>query len=372
MMLENGKISSRQFTFLLFCLLSSSLFFNMPQIKIDHLQQDVWQIIAISWVFDAALAVVFQLLGRRYPHKTMIEYAETILGTWFGKFVGLSFALLFACGAVIYLMDISYFLTITMMPETPLIAFSLVIILVSAYAVNAGLEVIARLSEIIGPIMILSLLIAFILNFNHIDFLKLLPMFQHSPVVVFKESMRTTSVFGLCTVMGIFMAYHNTPQEALKAKLIAITIGSIFAILILLELIAVLGVNMSRVEIFPVFRLVKYIDIAGFFERIEPLMVIFWVAGTFTGITILYYSSTLSLAQVLKLSKYQSATPFIGVGVLLISLFGFRNVSELNQFVEGVFPYAAFFVETILMLLLFAVSYLRHGKYKNVLRKGKK
>lgn len=371
-MLENGKISTRQFTFLLFCLLSSSFYFNMPQIKIAHLQQDVWQIVVVSWIFDAALAVVFQFLGRRYPNKTMVEYAETILGTWFGKFVGLSFVLLFACGAVLYLMDMSYFLTITMMPETPIYAFSLVLILVSAYAVNAGLEVIARLSEIIGPIMILSLLIAFTLNLNHIDFIKLLPMFQHSPVAVLKESIRTISTFGLCTVMGIFMAYHNTPQETLKAKLIAITIGALLAILILLELIAVLGINMSRVEIFPVFRLAKYIDIGGFFERIEPLMMIFWVGGTFIAITILYYSSTLGLAQILKLSKYQSATPFMGAGFLLISLFGFRNVSELNQFIEDVFPYGALFIETMLMLLLFAVSYLRHGKYKNVLRKGKK
>ncbi|WP_425807902.1 endospore germination permease [Desulfitobacterium sp. Sab5] len=371
-MLENGKISTRQFTFLLFCLVTSSFYYNMPQQKIAHLQQDVWQIIVISWASDAALAVVFQILGRRYPNLTMMQYAETILGSWFGKLVGLSFVLLFASGAILYLMDISFFLRITLMPETPIFVFSFVILLVSAYTVNAGLEVIARLSEIIGPIMILSLLVVFSLNLNEIKVINLLPMFQHSPLVVFKESLRTTSVFGLCIVMGIFMAYHNTPQEALKAKLIAITSGAILAILILLELIAVLGVNMNSIEFFPVFRMAKYIEMGGFLERIEPLMVIFWVGGTFVAITILFYSTVLGFAQVFKVSRYQSLTPFIGVGVLLVSWLSFRNVTELNFVIERVLPYVALFVEVVLMLLLFAVSYLRHGKGRNVLRRGKK
>lgn len=162
-MLENGKISTRQFTFLLFCLLTSSFFYNMPQVKIAHLQQDVWEIIVVSWMFDAALAVVFQLLGRRYPNQTMVEYSETILGSLLGKLVGLNFIAVFILGAMMYLMDVSYFLNITLMPETPVYVFSLVILLISAYAVNAGLEVIARLSEIIGPIMILSILVVFFL-----------------------------------------------------------------------------------------------------------------------------------------------------------------------------------------------------------------
>lgn len=369
-MLENGKISTRQFTFLLFCLLESSLFYNMPQQKIAHLQQDVWEIIVLSWTFDAALAVVFQILGRRYPNLTMMQYAEAILGTWFGKLVGLSFVLLFAAAAVVYLMDISFFLRITLMPETPIYVFSIVILLASAYAVNAGLEVIARLSEIVGPIMILSLVIVFFLNLNDVKLINLVPMFQHSPLVVFKESLRTTSVFGFCIVMGIFMAYHNTPQEALKAKLTAITLGSILAVLILLELIAVMGVNINSVEFFPVFRLAKYIEI-GFLERIEPLMVIFWVGGTFIAVTILFYSTVLGLAQVLKVSRYQSLTPYIGLGVLLAAWLSFRNITELTFFIEKVMPYGALFVEVILMLLLFAVSYIRHGKGRNVLRRGK-
>jgi spore germination protein (amino acid permease) len=279
--------------------------------------------------------------------------------------------LFFALGTTLYLRDISYFLVTTLMPETPVIVFSVVILLVSAYAVNAGLEVIARLSEIIGPIMFVSLIVVFVLNLNQVELEKLLPLFQHSPIEVFKESLRVISVFGICIVMGMFMAYHNNPKEALKAKLTAITIASVLAIMMFLQLISVLGVNMSSLEIYPVFRLVKYIEAGDFFQRIEPLMVVFWIAGTFIAISILYYNSVLGLAQVLKLPKYQPLTPFIGGVILLTSVFGFQNVTELNLFYEEIFPYGALFVENVLMLLLFAISYLRHGKRQKMLRKGR-
>ncbi|HVJ50015.1 endospore germination permease [Desulfitobacterium sp.] len=371
-MLEEGKISTRQFTLMLFCLLQSSFYYNMPQIKIAHLKQDVWLIILVSWAIDAGLAVIFYVLGQRYPNQTMVQYSVTILGSWLGKLVGLSFVLFFASGTTLYLLDISYFLVTTLMPETPIIVFSLVILLVSAYAVNSGLEVIARLSEIIAPIMIISLLVVFLLNLNQVELEKFLPMFQHRALDVFKESLRTISVFGICIVMGMFMAYHNIPKEALKAKLTAITMGSVLAIMILLQLVSVLGVNMSSLEIYPVFRLAKYIEAGDFFERIEPLMVVFWVAGTFIAVTILYYNSVLGLAQILKLPRYQSLTPYVGGVIMLTSMLGFRNVTELNLFIEKIFPYGALIVEDLLMFLLFAISYLRHGKRQNMLRKGGK
>lgn len=371
-MLEEGKISTRQFTLMLYCILATSFFYNMPQIKIAHLKQDVWLIILVSWASDAGLAIIFYILGQRYPNQTMVQYSETILGSWIGKLVGLSFVLVFFTGAIMFLADISYFLSITLMPETPIIVFYLVILLVSAYAVNAGLEVIARLSEIIGPIMILSLLVVFFLNLNQVELGRLLPMFQHSTLEVLKESLRTTSTFGLCIIMGMIMAYHNIPKEALKAKLTAITIGTFLAIMMLLELISILSVNMGSVEIYPIFRLAKYIEIGDFFERIEPLMVVFWVAGTFIATTILYYNSVLGLAQILKLPRYQPLTPFVGGAILLTSILGFDNVTKLNLFIEKIFPYWALNVEVLLMLLLFAISYLRHGKRQKYAAKGEK
>lgn len=370
-MLEEGKISTRQVTLLLFCLLTSFLYYSLPQMTISKIKQDAWLALLVTFVVDAALAVIFYVLGLRYPNQTMVQYSETILGPWLGKLIGLSFVLFFAGSLLLQLLVMSNFLYTALMPETPVIVFSLIILLVSAYAVNAGLEVIARLSEIIGPIMLISLLVVFFLNLNRVELAKLFPMFQHSAAEVFKASLLPVSLFGICIVMGMLMAYHNIPKENLKAKWIAITMGTLLAILIYLQLVTVLGVNMSSIQRYPVYRLVKMIEIGDFFERIEPLMVIFWVGGSFIAVSILYYNSVLGLAQVLKMQRYQPLTPLVGGGILLASVISFRNVTEMTRFTEGVFPYLALVVEDLLMTLLFTVSYIRHGKSRNSQKRGR-
>lgn len=361
-MLEDGKISTRQQVFLLFSLFTVPITFASPRILISMLKQDVWQAMLLAYFIDAVLAVVYYVLGLRYPQQTIVQYNETILGPWFGKLTGLIFVLFFGGMTAVILDTISNIINIVLMPETPTLVFSLTILLVSTYAINAGLEVIARLSEIIGPIIIFSLLMVILLNLNHTELENLLPVFQHPPLEVLKGSLLPSSLFGLCISMGTFMAYHNVPRETLKAKWIAITLGIILSIMSYLQMIAVLGVNVSSKQLYPMFRLAQMIQAGDIIERLESIMVFFWIAGSFIAICILYWESTLGLAQILKLKRYQSLTPYTGGAILLISVIGFRNATSKLVFINNVIPLVGVFVEIFLILFLFIVSFLRHGK----------
>ncbi|WP_407310277.1 endospore germination permease [Desulfosporosinus sp. SB140] len=361
-MLEVGEISTRQHVFLLFCLFTIPITFTSPQILISMFKQDVWQPILIAYFLDAAIGIVYYVLGLRYPQQTIFQYCETILGPWFGKLTGLSFVLFFGGTATLILDTISSIINLAIMPETPTIVFSIIILLVSAYAINAGLEVIARLSEVIGPIIIFSLLVVILLNFNHTELENLLPVFQHPPLEVLKGSLLPASLFGICISMGTFMAYHNVPRETLKAKWIAITLGIVLALMSYLQMIAVLGVNIASTQLYPMFRLAQMIQVGDIIERLESVMVFFWIAGSFIAICVLYWESTLGLAQIFKLKKYQSLTPYTGGTILLLSVIGFRNATAKIVFLRDVYPVIAIFVEIFLISFLLIVSFLRHGK----------
>ena len=94
-MLEKGRISSRQFFFLILTLILSVSLFNLPTIIISRAKQDVWIAMLIALGIDAVVAVVLYVLGRRYPNQTMFEYSEEILGRFLGKGVGLIFTVFF-------------------------------------------------------------------------------------------------------------------------------------------------------------------------------------------------------------------------------------------------------------------------------------
>lgn len=363
-MLEKGKISSRQFFFLIFTMILSNSLYNLPTISITQAKQDVWLAMLLALGIDAVVAVVLYILGLRYPQQTMFEYSESILGKVLGKLVGLVFALFFLVMGSIILRTLADFLTTTVMPETPKLVFSIIFLLVCFYAVNSGLEILGRLSEIIGPVILISFILVLLLNLKWIELARLQPAFQHSPLEIVKASLLPGSWFGVCIAMGVFMAYHNKPKETLKAKLGGVVTGIVLLTLGLLEAITIFGVEMCSKQNFVFYRLSQMIEVGDFFERFEALEVFIWLTGGFISVLILYYHSTLGVAQLLRFPRYQPLTPFTGAIILFLSVLLFDNITEKLRLFKGlVFPFLALTVEGFLTTLLLIVSVLRHGKH---------
>jgi len=132
-------------------------------------------------------------------------------------------------------------------------------------------------------------------------------------------------------------------------------------ILTLMSLITIFGISYSTQQLYPVFRLAQTISVGDFFERIETLFIIFQIAGALVGLIILNYSSVLGLAQIFKIQRYQTLTPYFGVSMFFISTFVYRNITELQQFTEKIFPFMALFIEVFLINMLLVVSLIRHG-----------
>ncbi|MDP4126384.1 MAG: endospore germination permease [Bacillota bacterium] len=370
-MLETGKISTRQFTLMLFSLLLSTIMFDLPRIFIEQTKQDVWQVMLITLVADALLALVYSFLGLRYPQQTTIQYSETILGPWLGKIIGLLFILFFGLITLTILKVVSQFINTIILTDTPELVINFILLLISFYAVNSGLEVVARLSEVIAPLMLISLMTILIFSLNRVELGNLRPVFQHNVRELVSSSLLPISWYGICNVMGIFMAYHNKPKESLKAKLIAISSVTLLTVLTLMSLITIFGTSYSSQQIYPVFRLAQIIKVGDFFERIETLVIIFQIAGAFVSLVILYYSCALGLAQIFKIQRYQTVTPYLGIFLLILSAFVFRNITEINQLWETTFLFLTLFIEVFPIVMLLIVSLIRHGITKTS-RKGQR
>lgn len=361
-MLEKGKISSGQFYFLILALALSVSLFSLPSIIIGRAKQDVWIVILIALGIDVVVAIVLYVLGLRYPNQTIFEYSQEILGKYLGKGVGLIFAIFFLLMATIMLNTIVAFLTTAVMPETPKTVFYLVILLVSAYAVNAGLEPIGRLSELVAPLVVLCLLLSLALNINHVKLENLKPVFQLSLLKDLEYSLLPGSLYGICIIMGVFMAYHNKPKDTLKAKLGGVVTGTLLIIINLLIVIMVFGANLGSQLRYPLYSLAQVIEIGDFFERLEPMVMFFFIAAGFMSVAMLYYVSTLGFAQLLNRPDYKPLTPFIGGAIFIVSIIAFPNITTKDVFLKGLFPYLTLPVEGGLTTLLLMVSLFRHRK----------
>ncbi|MDN5362830.1 MAG: hypothetical protein PWP70_1877, partial [Moorella sp. (in: firmicutes)] len=143
-MREEGYISARQAAILLwFAILPTAILF-LPSLLALQAQQDAWLATIMAALIAGVVALIVYLLAYRFPHYTLFQYCELILGRWLGKTTSLIFILAFLLLNAVVIREFSEFLTVAVMPETPSLFFTISIAVVAVYAARNGLEVIAR------------------------------------------------------------------------------------------------------------------------------------------------------------------------------------------------------------------------------------
>ena len=171
-MLEKGKVTNRQGILLLcFTLVVSTAVLFLPAITATTAGRDGWiSVLTVATAYGLLVAWVIIKLGSKFPDRTLVEYAPVIFGPYLGKLIGVAYVFWFTHINSVIVREFGDFLLASFMPETPLIAFIIMLLILGAWATKSGLEVICRSNEFIFPLFMLSVTVIFILAAWEADF----------------------------------------------------------------------------------------------------------------------------------------------------------------------------------------------------------
>ena len=359
------QISSRQVLYTFFIIVSLSA--GLPSSLINALGQDFWQGIIIALAMDLLLGWFLFKLGLQFKEKTIFEYSEMILGKIVGKFYIALFSLFFFLVAFDLIVGQMSFFSSVVMPETPNFIFALGVLLVSTYAVSAGIETIVRLTEFFAPFILGAYLFIVIFNFDEMNIHHLLPMFQHSLAEVLQGAILPTYWFGVCIIMGVIMAYHNNPQKIFKIKIKGVGLGVLFFMIMVFSAIMSLGVQVSAEQKFSIFVMASMVRIGDFFERLEAFMVASWTVGVFYIVSLFQYAGV----EGLRIFFPKKSRTFLAVGTgiaIFLATFLLPTSHQLMAYRQGFYPYFCLAVELGGVTSLYLVFVLKQ-KFKEA---GKK
>lgn len=354
-MQEKGIISTNQYVWLLFSLITSFSTLQIVGMLIEHAGRDAWLSVVCAWFIDVMLAVVYAYLGVRFPGQDMVKYSITILGNFFGRIVGLFFILFFLISSSVNIRGLCSLLHNAFYPKTPINVLIVICFTLVAVGVKKGLEAFARTSEILGPIYLLSfiILIALALPLVNLDFLKpqlykgLLPSLTGTPFIL--------SYISICIIMGMFIPYCNKPANGFKGKFIAVTMGTtIFSLLVVLG-IGIFGSanagNLVNVSL----GIARIVTLGSAIQRLEAIWLMVSVAAGIMSAISLLWAFCLGFSQIAGLNTYKPVVYPSALLALVLTITSFDNTNDLFNFVNYTFPFFALFVESGLeLLLLFA------------------
>lgn len=359
-MLENVKISPRQFTVFVILFTIGGSILNAPSLLISETKQDAW-IAAILGVGGGILLVLlYNTLGSRFPGMTLPQYCEEILGKWLGKVISLLFFIFFVLNTFGLLRSIGDFVSTTFMPDTPIQIIHILFFGIVIMGIRLGLEPIARASEIFFPFVLFLLFILMISISPQLKLENFQPILEGG----LKPVMRGTILFlvfpSLQLVMFLMLyPYINRTKKAKTAFLYGTLMGGIILIIIISLNISVLGVDKSSRKIYPSYALAKMINVEGFFQRIEAMMAIIWFITTYFKVTISFYASILTLAQTLKLKNYRSLTFPLGMIIISLSIVGYPNIVYSQSTIKSILIPYSLTCGLFLPLILLTVAIVR-------------
>ncbi len=178
-MLEKGKISAFAFFLIVFNGIGATAVVFLPAMAAKYAGRDAW----LTAVFPAVLGIIIVLLvtelGRRFPGKTLVEYLQIILGKWPGKIVAIFYLFFFIHTNAFIVREFGEMITIQVMHRTPVIVINAVMVLLAAYAVRSGLEVIARLFEFLVPWITIAYFFILLFGLQKAEFHRLLPVLEN-------------------------------------------------------------------------------------------------------------------------------------------------------------------------------------------------
>lgn len=359
-MLESGKISIRQFMILV-CLFTvgSSILIMPPGLTIIA-KQDSWMAAIIGMGVGLLLVWLYAYLGSLFPSQTIVEYSEMILGKWLGKIISvLFFSYAFLLSALV-LRNIGDFLTTQIMPETPIEFIHVAFLVAVIIGVQLGLEPLARTGELFFSLTIFLFLILVLFTFPEVEADNMKPVLEKGikPIVLGAFSFLGTPFLELIVFLMI-LPYINEPKKAGKAFFIGTFYGGVILIVIISLTLLVIGTDLTARHIYPSYALAQKISIGNFLERIEVIMAMIWFTTIFFKLTVCYYASALSLAQILNLTQYRSLLIPLGMIMVVLSLVAYPDIIYFRNIIGRIWaPYAMTF-GLIIPVLLLAVAVFR-------------
>lgn len=355
MQLEQGRLSSSQLTVLALGFLIGSSVILSPGADAKN---NAWLAIAAGMLAALIFVLIFTALTNHYPGKTIVEINDIILGSYLGKVFSILYMLyFFHLGALVLRNSGDFFATI--MRNTPLIVFLIMLALVCAVAVRSGIEVIARTSIVLVPLHPVALILDTVLITEDIDLSNLLP-FMDIPFQDFiKAAHNATSFpFGELIVFVMLLALINNSNKGRRSLLWALLIGGIFYITSAIRNIAILG-NTAAIDFLPTFSAIRLINLADVLTRLEIIISINLLTAHFMYISVVYYAVVLGTAQILKMRSYKPLVFPIGALLVSFSLLQYNTAPDNTYFTQVIYPYYSLPFELILPLFTLIAAKIR-------------
>lgn len=352
---EKGRISIRQLLFLIITVVVATADVLLPNFVVVESKQDSWIAVIIGTIGAMLIMNIYVSLALKYYKKTIIEYATELMGRFVGKIIGIMYCFYFLHFTWLVTRKLADIYVVSFNPQIPMIAISITAIIVAAYAVFSGLEVIARVNEIALPAGLFILTFIVLVNINNMEFDRFLPVLQNGFIPPLRGGFLVyTWILQSIFILQIIPFVKDKEKLRKIANIGVVILGGSLGIGVLA--IAIFGVNYLEEVLYPALEMVRLVTLGRSIQNLDITIMMVWIIGIFIKITVFYYCTVLSAAQILNLKSYKYIILPFGLLISSFSIISMEGVPQFINFMHYIYPIYSILPITLVPIGLYIKS----------------
>ncbi len=330
-------------------------------------EQDTW--IAILYGFLIACPYILIIAYVCTKNEGLDGYE--IFERYCGKFIGKLFSFFFIITGIIMGIFVCRifieYVHLTNLRQTPELVIGLLIIIVCIYAANQNIQVISRIASFLFIIFIISFIFVWVFSFANVNLENMMPINHTTSKQMFKASMDTfLNPFSEAYILLIYGKNLKKGSSHYKTLIITFILITLFLSFNSLRNVLILGTPAYNDLYFPSYISNTILNTGAIFERIELLFCFFYIFCIFIKITLGIKSSIIGLKFHFKKANEKYLAFFIGIVVLIIASFGFKNIDHFFTISYGHFREYLNYILMVIVFIIFVLTFIKRKKYINI------
>ena len=361
--IDKGRISGTQLMFSIACFVQASSLLTSFLTPVTL--QDSWIVILFGIIACLPLMWLYRELMVLFPGKNLIEILQQTFGTVLGKIVGVGYFWFFITLFTLNLTDMGEFTVLTIMDETPGYVLTILCLLISSVAVCGGIKLVTRYSMMFYIIAVLILIISLFLMSSQMKSQNFLP-FLNMPAKKYIQGTHIISTIPFGEVVVFFMIFPSAKLERKQtAKFLfsGFLLGAVTVFAVVAGDIAVLG-NTLGLFTLPHLISLRLVNLGSALSRMEILFAIVLILLLFFKISMLFYATTLTAAQLFRVKSYRHIVLITGAFAIAYGFTLYPDPAVHNASAQEIVPAVWSLFEIVIPLLLFIVAKIRQPKQK--------
>jgi spore germination protein KB len=352
-MIKNTRISSTQ----LFLLITGYIFGSSAIMNSAAAAGcDAWLAYLLGWLGGFGLITIYVQLAKLNPSSTLVEMLQNNLGKLFGNFIALLYIWYFIHLAALVYRNFGEFIVTVTYNETPMIVIISCLAGLVAYSTKSGIEVGARIGELLVPIIPLVIFITYFSLLTAHDFSAMLPFLEKGLTPVFSTAFSViTFPFGETVVFLMFYPYLNKYKNIPKVSYLSFAVAGSLLLVGLMRDLFVLGPDLLKELSYPAQATARLIPGIG----IEPLIDLIFMVGGGVKTGVLIFGAAEGISQIFELKDYKPLVIPIVTFAVVLSVWIYPNITDMFTWATDVYPYYALPFQVIFPVILLIICLIK-------------